>query len=264
MIIECKYLVVGATAEGINAYLDLKTVEDNTYFVSAKYNGSFTDDHFINKRAVLARYRYGLIDVYLEDNSRITCQKLILAIGDSVSRDLPPMKAGSEFIEFNIDFDNLTLSDHANVFIYGKNKQVIDWYKQLADKAETVIVGFSDEELNFTKTQMKVLEKGLMNHKLGLLPNCTINKIEVEGSRYLVSLSTLAQILCEKVYISTDRKPEKIEFMQDLISYNKNETVQIDSDGQSVKTPGIFAIGACAGLNSKQSKQVIKTLIRRG
>ena len=245
--------VIGATAEG--AYLceclkskanDLEIALISKVFdIGGKIDLTGVD--LINEEAVFSSYNHGLIGFTLKSKAVVFCRTAVIATGTKPMRSA--FKSNGIYYKAS---DIKSPSKTRQAVVYGNGKDAAEYALAISKKFKYVYLCTSAISVECPKRLSAKLDA---TANVVTLPGCNVVgvKNDKEGNLTEVTLDTYETIHCSALVFALGRRPDVSGISKKMIELDEVGYAITKGCNETTKVPGIYAIGACARHNTKQS-----------
>jgi thioredoxin reductase len=173
-----------------------------------------------------------------------------------------------------------------------KNKPAVEVYSDIVDApkiqkdSQAVVIGQHDTAVKLAiaaskkylyvylcseplklECSEKLKEKFSKIKNIALLPSCKITNysLDRDGNLKDITLDTYATIRCDVIFMHGSKEPDFYYLSNKFVSINENKAIIVGDYNNSIKLPGIYAVGGCsadyrkAAIN-KMCDQIINNL----
>lgn len=265
-------IIIGASKEGISTAVQLakKDSNINIVIVSKNFNKwtskypQFPNIHRIEQEAFYTTFNRGLYGIYLKDNTKLFSCNLIIA----TETKMAPLKVKNKTLSevYNKITDAPKLGPEAQAIVIGHDAAAVKLAIAAAKKYMYVYLCAESLKLS-CKEELK--EKFSKVKNIALLPGCKITNFSTdkEGNLKDITLDTYATIRCNAVFMLGKSEPDLSYISTKFISLDENKAIITGDLNNSIKIPGIYAVGGCnanykkAAL-SKMCDSIIEKIIK--
>lgn len=243
-------IIIGASKEGINTAIQLakKDPNINIAIISKNFNKwtskypQFPNIYKIEQEAFYITFNRGLYGVYLKDNNRLFSCNLVIA----TETKMAPLKIKNKTLSevYNKIADAPKAGPESQAVVIGHDDAAVKLAIAAAKKYMYVYLCAESLKLN-CKEELK--EKFSKVKNIALLPGCKITNFSTdkEGNLKDITLDTYATVRCNVVFMLGKSEPDLSYISTKFISLNENKAIITGDYNNSLKIPGIYAVGGC-------------------
>lgn len=263
-------IIIGASKEGIETAVQLAKKAPNINIVlisknfkkwSTKYP-QLPNIYKIEQEAFYTSFNRGLYGVYLKDNTKLFSCNLIVASGTK----MVPLKVKNKpAVEVYSDIVNVPkIQKDSQAVVIGQDDTAVKL--AIAASKKYLYVYLCSETLKLECSE-KLKEKFSKIKNIALLPSCKITNysLDRDGNLKDITLDTYATIRCDVIFMHGSKEPDFYYLSNKFVSINENKAIIVGDYNNSIKLPGIYAVGDCsadyrkAAIN-KMCDQIINNL----
>ena len=255
-------IIIGASKEGINTAVQLakKDPNINIAIISKNFNKwtskypQFPNIYKIEQEAFYITFNRGLYGVYLKDNNRLFSCNLVIA----TETKMAPLKVKNKTLSevYNKIADAPKAGPESQAVVIGHDDAAVKLAIAAAKKYMYVYLCAELLKLN-CKEELK--EKFSKVKNIALLPGCKITNFSTdkEGNLKDITLDTYATVRCNVVFMLGKSEPDLSYISTKFISLNENKAIITGDYNNSLKIPGIYAVGGC---NAEYKKSALSKM----
>lgn len=255
-------IIIGASKEGINTAIQLakKNLKINIVIISKDFKKwtskypQFPNIYKIEQEAVYINFNRGLYGVFLQDNSKLFSCNLIIATETKMS----PLKVKNKIITevYNKITDAPKPTPESQAVVIGQDDAAVKLAIAAAKKYLYVYLCAETLKLLCNKD---LKEKFSKVKNIALLPSCKIinSSTDKEGNLKDITLDTYATIRCNVIFMIGQNEPDIAYIPTKFVSLDDSKAIITDEYNNSVKIPGIYAVGKC---NANYKKSMVSKM----
>jgi len=246
-------IIIGASVEGVElcSYLRAKASDLKIAFISKNFDNvgklDLTGVDLYRGEAVCSSYNHSLIGITLRDRTSVFGLTAVIATGSKPAK--------SQFKGNNIYYKPIEIKEAMKTkqaVVYGNNEDAVKYALDIAKKFKYIYLCSNTFDLTSSQKLLKKLDN---TANILHLPSCNITGIKTDkaGNLNEITLDTYDTIRCAALLLALGRAPDVSGLSKKMVDIDEEGYAVVKEYNELVKTPGIYAIGACVRKNTKQS-----------